>query len=105
MEGELAVSQIVSQVEENGGEFSDEQNDDSYQNTKDIISQVNAHADISQVNAHADISQVNAHADISQVNAHADGDEFELSSLIESTPKPNNAKKKRKKEVKTNPEK
>ena len=44
MEGELAVSQIVSQVEENGGEFSDEQNDDSYQNTEDI-SQVNVHAD------------------------------------------------------------
>ena len=31
IEGELAVSQIASQVEENGGEFSDEQNDDSYQ--------------------------------------------------------------------------
>ena len=28
IEGELAVSQIASQVEENGGEFSDEQNDD-----------------------------------------------------------------------------
>ena len=36
IEGELAVSQIASQVEENGGEFSDEQNDDSYQNTEDI---------------------------------------------------------------------
>ena len=36
IEGELAVSQIASQVEENEGEFSDEQNDDSYQNTEDI---------------------------------------------------------------------
>ena len=44
IEGELTVSQIASQVEENGGEFSDEQNDDSYQNTEDI-SQVNVHAD------------------------------------------------------------
>ena len=34
MEGELAVSQIVSQVEENVGEFWDEQNDDSYQTPK-----------------------------------------------------------------------
>ena len=42
--------------------------------------------------------------DISQVNAHADGNEFEPRSLIESTPKPNNAKEK-KKEVKPNREK
>ena len=33
IEGKLAVFQIASQVKENGGEFSDEQNDDSYQNT------------------------------------------------------------------------
>ena len=52
-----------------GGEFSDEQNDDTYQNTEHI----------------------------SQVNAHADGNEFEPSSLIESTSKPNNAKEKEKK--------
>ena len=43
--------------------------------------------------------------DISQVNVHADGNEFETSSLIESAPKPNNAKEKEKKEVKTNREK
>ena len=30
------LSQIVSQGEENGGEFLDEQNDDGYQNTEDI---------------------------------------------------------------------
>ena len=72
IEGELAVSQIASQVKENGGEFSDEQTDDSYQSTEDI----------------------------SQVNAHADGNEFEPSFLIESTPKPNNAKEKEKKNLK-----
>ena len=59
-------------MEEIGGEFSDEQNDDSHQNTEDI----------------------------SQVNAHADGNESEPSSLIESTPKPNNAKEKEKQKVK-----
>ena len=59
-------------MEEIGGEFSDEQNDDSHQNTEDI----------------------------SQVNAHADGNESEPSSLIESTPKPNNAKEKEKKKLK-----
>ena len=72
IEGELAVSQIASQVKENGGEFSDEQTDDSYQSTEDI----------------------------SQVNAHADGNEFEPSFLTESTPKPNNAKEKEKKNLK-----
>ena len=66
IEGEFAVSQIASQVEENGGEFPDEQNDDSYQNNKDN----------------------------SQVNAHADDNEFKPSSLIKNTPKPNNAKEK-----------
>ena len=71
IEGELAVSPITSRVEENGGEFSDEENEDSYQNTEDI----------------------------SQVNAHADGNEFEPSSLTESTPKPNNAKEKEKKRI------
>ena len=59
-------------MKENGGEFSDEQTDDSYQSTKDI----------------------------SQVNAHADGNEFEPSFLIESTPKPNNVKEKEKKNLK-----
>ena len=59
-------------MEENGGEFSDEQNNDSYQNTEDI----------------------------SQVKAHADGNEFEPSSLTGSTPKPNNAKEKEKKKLK-----
>ena len=72
IEGELAVSQIASQVKENGGEFSDDQTDDSYQSTEDI----------------------------SQVNAHADRNEFEPSFLIESTPKPNNAKEKEKKNLK-----
>ena len=72
IEGELAVSQIASQVKDNGGEFSDEQTDDSYQSTEDI----------------------------SQVNTHADGNEFEPSFLIESTPKPNNAKEKEKKNLK-----
>ena len=56
-------------MEENGDEFSDEQNYDSFQNTKDI----------------------------SQVGAHADGNEFEPSSLTQSTLKPNNAKEKEKK--------
>ena len=72
IEGELAVSQIASQVEENRGEFSDEQNDDSYQNIEDI----------------------------SQVNAHADDNEFEPICLNESTPKPNNVKEKVKKKFK-----
>ena len=55
-------------MEENGGEFLDEQNNDNYQNTEDI----------------------------SQVNAYAVGNEFEPSSLIGSTPKPNNAREKEK---------
>ena len=59
-------------MEEIGGEISDEQNDDTFQNTEDI----------------------------SQVNAYADGNEFKPSSLIESTPKPNNAKEKEKKKLK-----
>ena len=72
IDGELGVFQITSQVEENGGEFLDDQYDDSYQKTEDI----------------------------SQVNAHADGNEFKPSSLIESTPKTNNAKEKEKKKLK-----
>ena len=56
-------------MKETGGEFSDEQNDSSYQNTEDI----------------------------SQVNAHADGSEFQPSSSIERTPKANNAKKEKEK--------
>ena len=59
-------------MEENGGEFSDDQYDDSYQKTEDI----------------------------SQVNAHADGNEFKPSSLIENTPKSNKAKEKEKKKLK-----
>ena len=59
-------------MEEIGGEISDEQNDDTFQNTEDI----------------------------SQVNTYADGNEFKPSSLIESTPKPNNAKEKEKKKLK-----
>ena len=66
IKGELAVSQIACQVEENRGEFSDEQNDYSYQNTEGTT----------------------------QVNAHAVGNEFQPSSLIEGTPKPNNTKEK-----------
>ena len=55
-------------MEERGGEFLDEHNDDGYQNTKAI----------------------------SKVKSHADGNKFQASSLIESTPKPNNAREKEK---------
>ena len=55
-------------MEENGGELSDEQNYDSFQNTKYI----------------------------SQVSAHADGNEFESSSLTQSTQTTRKKKKKNK---------